>query len=269
MKKSAVTLGAAVALAVMQSAAAAPIDASTLNLTELQSTFNSITNGGVSSINANTDETGDERFTFQSTGASATYVATVSYAYPVEFGLYDVWNTNTKVTLFDTTAGSQPGDSTQIYIQYNAVSNTVTTYYWDPSCPFPGVCVVDSAAFLTTQVGFYATSVYGTYYSQSELNPEVNDANGDGSADNDHFLTYMGEGDYVRAGGAGTPFLNDIAHWYVAVEATLLGDPSSNDYSDFIVQLESLQPVAEPETLALFGAGLLGLAAFARRRKRA
>jgi hypothetical protein len=269
MNKQIVTLGAAVALAVMQSATAAPIDASTLNLTELQNLLNSKTLGGTSSINVSTEEAQAERFAFQSTGATSTYIATVSYAYPVEFGLYDVYNSNTKVALFDTTSGSQAGDSTQIAIQFNAAGNTVTTYFWDSSCPFPGVCVVDSASFLTTEMGFYATSVYGTFYSESDKNAADNDANGDGVNDDDHFLTYMGEGDMVQAGGTGAPYLNDFAHWYIAVEATHLGDPSSNDYTDFVVQLESLQPVAEPETLALFGAGLLGLAAFARRKKRA
>lgn len=269
MKNAVVTLGAAVALAVMQSTNAAPIDASTLNLTELQTLLDDKTFGGSSSIDVATDETKDEKFAFQSTGASATYVATVSYAYPIEFGLYDVYNSNTKVSLFDTATGSEAGDSTQIYIQYSAVSNTVTTYYFDSGCPFPGICVVDSATFLTSQVGFYATSVYGTFYSESDKNAADNDANGDGTKDNDHFLTYEGEGDMFNAGGPGKPFLNDFAHWYIAVEATHMGDPSSNDFTDIVVQLESLQPVAEPETLALFGAGLLGLAAFARRKKRA
>ncbi len=268
MKNVVVTLGAA-ALSLMQSSMAAPIDASTLNLTELQNLIDSKTLGGASSINVSTDETGDEKFAFQSSGASATYVATVSYAYPVEFGMYDVYNSDTKVSLFDTNAGSQPGDSTQIYIQYSALNNTVTTYYFDGSCPFFGICVVDSATFSTSQVGFYATSVYGTFYSESGKNAAANDANGDGVKDDDHFLTYAGQGDYFNANGDGHTFLNDLAHWYIAVEATTLGDPSSNDYTDFIVQLESLQPVAEPETLALFGAGLLGLAAFARRKKRA
>ncbi|HWO42376.1 MAG TPA: hypothetical protein VNO43_11295 [Candidatus Eisenbacteria bacterium] len=251
---------------------ATPIDTNALSLGELQTLFHSRTHGGVSSINVNTDESKAEVFTFQSTGASATYVASVSYtASSLEFGLYDVYRPTERLTLFDTNSaalGSAPGDSTQIFISYNAVTGQATTYSYEVNPGFPpSFTVHDSATFGGSSFGFYLTSVYGTWFSQSELNAANGDVNGDGIPDTDHFLAYMGKGDRFDAQGTGV-YLNDFAHWYIAGEATNMAGlhPSFSDFTDFVAQVESVQPLPEAATFSFLAIGLLAVFGLARRR---
>ena len=235
-----------------------PIDATGLDLTEVQSVFTTIG----SSINANTDETGAEVFSFQSGSAEAFYIATVSATIDIEFGLYDVTDVSNNVTLFDTTS-SNPGDSTTIGIQFNTATNTVVTYD-DVFCAIAGTCTVfDSATFNSAKVGYYITTTYGTFYSQSDLNPM---GTGPFAGENDHFLTYAAKGEAVDLDGVGgQPALPDDGHWYIAAEGTTLNG-NADDFSDIMVQIESIVPVPAPATLALMGLGLLGLG-LGRRRK--
>lgn len=258
MKKCAVMMVTAM-IAVMLIAGGAwalPIDVSGLNLTELQSVFTGIGSDIVASGVGN-DETQSEVFQFQSSGATATYVASVSWyeGYSLEFGIYDVLNPDSKLTLFNTgSSWPSPADDTQIYFQL--ISGVATAYTMDG-----GYNEIDSATFLSANLGFYVQSFdynVGTYYSQSDLN-----ANGD-----DRFLTYMGQGDYVDIDGNPDTFAqNDFAHWYIAAESGQYAT-SDLDFSDFVVQVESLQPapVPEPGTMMLMGVGLLGLVAVTRRK---
>lgn len=257
--------------AIPAGAQAASIDASTLPLTSLQSLLDSRTLGGTSSIDVNTDESKAQVFAFQSTGASATYIASISpTAGSLKFGLYDVYRPTETLLLFDTggTLASAPGDSTQLYIEYNPLTGQAMTLSYEVTGGFPPVFTVhDTATFASPSFGFYLTSGAGTWYSQPHLNAANGDVNGDGVPDTDHFLAYVGQGDRFDARGDKI-FLNDVAHWYIAGEASTLAGfgPQDYDFTDFVVQLESVQPVPEPATAAMFGVALLGLAAVARRR---
>ncbi len=266
--KTITKLAAAVALAVgAGSAFATPMDASTIPLDELQTGVFDVIG---STIDTNTDETQSEIFSFQTTGATATYVATVSYsASDIRFGLYDKNDKSIQVDLFDTSwaTSNAPGDSTQVYIDYNGID--VTTYTMAG-----GYQELDSATFSSAQFGFFAESKtpggYGIWYSESDKNAANFDVNGDGVLDNDHFLTYAGKGDAVDLDGAGpAPSLSDAGHWYIAAEVTDMAGshPSYYDYTDIVVQVESMVPVPVPATLALMGLGLVGMGMKARRRK--
>ncbi len=245
-----------------QGAHATSVDASALDLTEVQDTFDAIG----STIDANYDETGSSIFEFQTTGATATYIATVSWAGgPLEFGVYDLTDQNNRLALFDTTwsSSSSPGDSTQVYVDYTGVD--VLSYNFDG-----GYTLLDSATFGSgARFGFYVTAseISATYYSEWWRNPVGIDIDGDGEGDNDRFLTYPGKGEYVDLDGAGPqPSLLDTGHWYIAAEAwnSLYGA----DYSDLIAQVESMQAVPEPSTVLILGIGLLGLGLVIRHGQR-
>ena len=92
----------------------------------------------------------------------------------------------------------------------------------------------------------------GPFFSEDDLNPG-------GYA---HFLTYEANGDNVTIGPAGT--YNDEGHWYIATEAGTAVDTTAEDFSDFIVQLESIRFVPEPSSVMLF---VIGLGAVAARRR--
>ncbi len=254
-------LATAGSLMVIGGATATPLNANGMQLGELQNAFS----GANSTSNANTDESGSELFAFQTSGATATYVATVSYtASSLLFGFYDKADTSNTLLLFDS-ATQTVGSNTQIYIDLNSFN--LASFTMDLSDPLnPVTNTIDTATFATNNFGFYMTTTYGTYFSESDLNATgTADLDGDGNNDNDHFLTYEGKGDTVT--WPGLPGVNDYAHWYVAAEGTPING-LSDDFTDFIAQIESIQPVPEPATMLLFGAGLIGLAGVSARRKK-
>ena len=81
-------------------------------------------------------------------------------------------------------------------------------------------------------------------------------------------LTYEGKGDLVTIGDAGT--YPDQNHWYIATEAGAYygSDPTVGDYTDMVVQMESITPsevVPEPGSALLLASAAAGMA-FVRRR---
>ena len=221
-----------------------------VTLAELQGVFDSIG----STIDAVTDQTTEDAFLPTGAGnATAAYVATISwFRDDIEFGIYNLLDPSQKVKLFSQSLAT-PGDS--VSLKFDEGNDYVVTL--DTSDPFSPVVVDSSSYFL--DFGFYAIATDNgeDFYSQDFLNV--------GSYA--RMLTYEGKGDLVTIGTVGT--YPDNGHWYVALEAGAYGtgDPTGADYSDIVVQMESITPsdvVPEPATLGLFGLVSGGIY-FARR----
>jgi hypothetical protein len=216
------------------------------SLSELQSVFNSIG----SSIDAVNDQTTEDLFEPTGTGNSvASYVATVSWAWPeLEFGIYNMDNPSQKLAMFYESTATV-GDS--LVVQFDQGANYVRVV------DLGTLSVLGSTTYFK-EFGFYTltTTTSGTagpYYSEDNLNPG-------GFA---HMLTYEGNGDQVTIASSGT--YSDIDHWYIAAEAGTFTDTTGEDFSDFVVQMESITPIPEPGSLILL-AGTSSLIAFIRHR---
>ncbi len=95
----------------------------------------------------------------------------------------------------------------------------------------------------------------GVWFSDTSLN----------SDGYDHMAAYQGAGDLVN--------LPDVAPgvWspseYILAWEDLDGAIADGDFEDFVVMVESVQPVPLPGAVWLFGTGLMALVGFARRRR--
>ncbi|MEW6427553.1 MAG: PEP-CTERM sorting domain-containing protein [Thermodesulfobacteriota bacterium] len=204
-----------------------------------------------SSVNAATDSSEVEVFSLSGPVAS-DWLLKSSIAGDYEFGLYDArrsdnaFGADEKLTLLKSPYAV--GQLTTVYDLrqelppdqadlFQAVKRTIEI---DTSSPLP--------AF-----GFYLTAGATTVYSESWRN-----ANGE-----DRFLAFEGRGEYVTI--KNISYL-DTGHWYIAFDLPTTG--STPDYADFVVRLESMQPVPEPATMLLFGSGLTLLTGVARKRLR-
>ncbi len=216
----------------------------------LQGVLDDITVGGNSSINVLTDEVDapalglDEIWQIGGSGGSvATVVIELGAAFAPtnHFGLYDSHNAANYVEIFPgaATAGSQAlvsilGDGS-IFVNFQDTG-------------------VDFAA---NSFGYYleVNATGNTYYSQTSLN-------NDGF---DHMAAYQGVGDTIQI----PPFA--AGPWgsneYILAWEDLPGGGNGN-FVDFVVLVESVQPVPEPAAMLVWGfLGTVGLCWLRRRRQ--
>lgn len=214
----------------------------------LQNVLNNITVGGESSVNVHTDQVAnDEVWSLTATGGSvATLVIELAgYASINSFGVYDYRDPLNAVELFAGANGA--GDQALLTIKNDG---SVFVNFQDTG-----------VNFYDDKFGYYLYSGAGeVFFSDSNLN-DTNEA-GEG---NDHMVAYQGKGDQVQLPGY-APGSWTADEYILAWEDIPLG-VSDKSYDDFVVMVESVEPVPEPAVLAMLGLGLAAFGFVSRKRK--
>ncbi len=213
----------------------------------LQTQLDIRTQGGASSVDVTSDmlaDVGDSAWTITASNQSAATLMFEFAAYEDgnSFGIYDLQDASNRVEIF---AGADDNNGWDSQSTLQQIGNDFTAD--------GGITV---ATFSSGSFGYYLDVAHtgNTYFSDTALN----------SDNYDHLLAYQGTGDQFSV------YLNDqYAEWtdneWVLAWEDLYGG-GDQDFTDFVVMVESVQPVPEPATMLLFGVGLIGLAGLGRKK---
>ncbi|MDR2549208.1 MAG: DUF4114 domain-containing protein [Desulfobulbus sp.] len=190
-------------------------------------------------IDANLDQITEDRYWQVSEGTDSGAWATMI----IELAGNSAVNT---FGIFDQSGNEQElmnGGSTilhKVSITWSAITGKLSFAHLNNLGDFD---TVGSNITMDQIFGFYIGTPNGKLYSDYAKN-------GDGQ---DQMVSFAGTG----ANGL------SLNHYIIAFEDILGGD---RDFNDMVLLVESINPVPEPTTMLLFGAGLLGLAGVARRK---
>jgi hypothetical protein len=257
-------LASALTLPMMLSGGSSAL-AATFSNDSLQTALDDITvsGPGIDTVN---DQTGYEVFTNTATGNST---ATLTFEFSEgatnsNFGIYNVNSPDQKVQLFDGANYSGAGSTVFFADSQIAVSNVQFS-------PTTGAAVNAGFEFYDydwNEFGFYLEKADGTsFYTQEALNGGYQQA-----------VVYQGDDETVTdlPGRPQGTFTDN--EFIIAFEDEWLGSVSGGDYDDFVVIVESVEPVSVsvpepgaiisvPEPGAIAGLGVVGASLLVTRRR--
>lgn len=235
------TAGAIAALAFAGSALASQITVQPPAPNE-PSLYDVAHSAGFTNVTAASTQTNDPYWTIGATNSSSSVlVATWTANYnSATFGVYDPNDPTNRLNLLG--AGSVLGpntDGTTGYLKYNTTgpfAGQFASYYTDSSQAQHDLSHADFGGDI---FGYFLTIGGNTYYSDPTLN-----------GGSDRMIGYEGS-------SAGKGLLNEYLFGWE--------DGTDNDYQDYVATVESIRPVPEPSSIAMFGVGLLMIGFAARR----
>lgn len=173
-------------------------------------------------------------------GSLATFVVQIAgLANQTSFGIYDAYNPNIRVALFNGAAGLTSGNQSRVSI---GADGSVLRNSVDTNVNFAG------QAF-----GYYLTAANDTMFSQMALN-----------GGHDQMVAFRGDDDSIMIGHYSSgPWSKNK---FLLAWEDIRGPGGDRDFNDFVAVVESVSGLPEPATFALLLLGLLSIGLLKRRQ---